>query len=288
VRSTAINGKHYGLFGPGGSNWQGIGAATLTNVSTKSYFSLAVLPENTEETLALFTRYAHAHVSDTRVAWSYDSKTSEVTTTFSYTTSAQEGKQEGTLFALYPHQWRHSAVALLGKEYPSVRGKMKLGQGTEFSTKMRFSGVLPALPNVGACDKQRLEAYLKAEVEGRVPAPADTYADGKWLGRTASLVPLAEQHQLDAAAQVLRDRLRKRLEQWLGAVDSQGKPKDRELFYYNERWGTLIGYPASFGTTRSSTTTTSTTAISSGQPPRSPATTPAGPRTNAGAAWCSC
>jgi endoglucanase Acf2 len=247
VLGITVNGKHYGLFGPAGSTWTGLGKTTLTNESAKSYFSLAILPDDTKETLALFQRHAYAHVADTRVAWAVDMQASEVTTTFTATTTVHEGKEDSTLFALYPHQWRHSDAPLLGKEYPSVRGKMKLCRGKTFRTRLRFPGVLPALPDVGACDKQRIEGYLKAEADAKVPTLADTYADGKWLGRTACLIPLAEQCKLDAVTQTLRERLRSRLEEWLAVADSAGKPKAKGLFHYDERWGTLIGYPASFG-----------------------------------------
>ena len=49
------------------------------------------------------------------------------TTTFTFRTTPREGDAEGTLFALYPHQWRNLAgdLRFVG-EYDSVRGKMKL------------------------------------------------------------------------------------------------------------------------------------------------------------------
>jgi hypothetical protein len=67
----------------------------------KNYFSVAVLPDNKPETLALFRRYAYAHVSDTRVAWNYDEERCTVETEFAFTTKNYEGSPTGTLFALY-------------------------------------------------------------------------------------------------------------------------------------------------------------------------------------------
>jgi endoglucanase Acf2 len=61
-----------------------------------------VLPRADEQTLALFKRYAYAHVSDTRVSWAYDPKAAAVTTTFAFTTLAYEGDAKGTLPTLYP------------------------------------------------------------------------------------------------------------------------------------------------------------------------------------------
>jgi endoglucanase Acf2 len=245
---VTINGKHYGLFGPTGSTWTGLKDKTLTNHSeTRHYFSVAVLPDDAEETLSLFKRYAYSHVTDTRVEWAYDPKTSAVATTFTFQTVAREGKEEGTLFALYPHQWRNAGDLHYVGEYPSVRGKMKLAEGASFRATMTFPGVLPALPNVGGADKQRLAAYVKEEVDAAAPGITDTYADGKWMGKLATLIPIAEQYQLDDAVKALSERLRKRLEEWFTAQTADGKAKDRGLFYYDENWGALIGCPAAFG-----------------------------------------
>ena len=247
VLGVTINRRHYGLFGPSGSTWAGLGSNTLTNQSTKSYFSLAVLPDATEKSLSLFRQYAHSHVTDTKVGWAYGPKSSLVTTTFTFTTQAREPGKDGTLFALYPHQWRNSDAALLGPEYPSVRGPLKLAAGTSFRTQMRFPGVLPALPRISACDRERLAGYLRPEAARPEHPLGDTYGEGKWLGRLAILIAIAEQYGFDDVAQALRERLRKRLEGWLTAAGPTGQPRERGLFYYDGRWGTLIGYPAGFG-----------------------------------------
>ncbi|MHB1037226.1 MAG: glycosyl hydrolase [Pirellulales bacterium] len=248
ILGVTVNGKHYGLFGPSGSTWTGIGSKTLTNQSAdRPYFSLALLPDKSDATLALFHRYAYAHVTDTRVSWRFDSQTSEVRTTFAFTTKAYEGTEGGTLFALYPHQWRNAEPLRFSGQYGSVRGVMKLAAGTSFATRMRFPGVLPALPNVGGCDRARLAGYLKAEIAAPVPPVRDTYAEGKSLGKLASLAPIAEQAGLADVASALDDRLRQRLESWFTATDDKGQAKTRGLFCYDRLWGTLIGYPASFG-----------------------------------------
>ena len=50
----------------------------------------------------------------------------------------------------------------------------------------------------------------------------------------------------DSAGKLLAE-IRARLEGWLTAADRDGRPKSKGLFYYNRPWGTLIGYPASYG-----------------------------------------
>lgn len=251
VLGVTVNGKHYGLFGPGGSTWGGLNTKTLSNrAQGKSYFSVAALPNNKEETLVLFKQFAFAHVTDTKVHWDYEPKGSVVTTKFSYTITNFEGSASGTLFALYPHQWHNSKTPLLNYEYVSVRGLMKLGSGTEFTTEMIFPGVLPALPESGGLPADRAAEALKAEFGPRQPSGQagvkDTYWEGKVLGRLASAIPLAEMYGQTDAAGEMRNRLRRSLEHWFTAADTSGNPK-KGLFCYNTNWGTLIGYPASYG-----------------------------------------
>lgn len=240
---VSVEGKHYGLFGPAGSTWTGLDGRTLTNhPDGKAHFTLALLPDASEKTLARFRAAAHRHIVGSTVAWRYDEKTSRVETTFTVRLKTYEGGPGETLFALYPHQWRTAAGLKYLGEYASVRGTMKLAAGCSFTTTMVYPGVLPALPDVGGADKKLLETCLRDEARRPPPPVADTYADGKWLGRIAALVPLAEQIGARDSADALRDRLRQRLEEWLG-----GGPKARGRFFYDARWGTLIGYPASFG-----------------------------------------
>ncbi len=248
VLGVTIGGRHYGLFGPTGSTWTGLGGAALAcRAAGKPYFALAVLPEKSAEALERFRKYAYAHVADTKVAWTYEPKSAAVTTTYTFTMKAYEGSAAGTLFALYPHQWRNTSLELTAYRYDSVRGTMKVGEGRSFTTRMTFPGILPALPDAGACDKTRLDGYLNDEAAAGKRATGDTYSEGKRLGRLASISPIAEQTGNEAARTAFLDEMRARLENWFTATDARGEVKPAGLFYYNRNWGALIGYPASFG-----------------------------------------
>ena len=245
---VTVNGRHFGLFAPTGSTWLGFGTkAFICDNAGKEYFSVAVLPDKEPATLERFRRVAHAHVTDTRIEWSYAAATSDVTTTFRFTTKVHEGDDAGTLFALYPHQWRNTAATFLPADFNSVRGVMKVAQGNEFTTRMKFPGVLPALPNAGGRTPAQMQPLFDAELSKPAALPADTYWDGKQLGKLATLIPIAELHGLTNAADTLRDRLRARLENWFSATSTNDAVKPKGLFHYDERVGTLIGYPASYG-----------------------------------------
>jgi endoglucanase Acf2 len=216
-----IHGRRYGLFAPSGST----------------------------ATLELFARHAHAHVVGTKVSWSYDPASAAVTTRFDFETVAREGDERGTLFALYPHQWRNTGTALLPLGYRSVRGAMKLGAGSSFATRTRFTGILPALPDVGGTDRDTMARDLAVDLARPGGDGRDTYWVGKQLGRLATLLPITEQYGLPETAAV-RARVRGVLEDWFSAKAPNGKPKAGAWFGYDRNWGTLIGYPASFGSDR--------------------------------------
>jgi endoglucanase Acf2 len=248
VLGITIDGCHYGLFGPSDATWDGLDGNVLTCRTHKTYFSLAVLPDANQSTLTLFRRHAYAHVDDTRVTWSYDEKTATVTTDYSVSTVVHEGDVRDTIFALYPHQWRHTSAPRLPGQYASVRGPMQLTAGSSFQTTLPFPGVLPCLPDVGGCDRAEISHMFAAEIAAPVPGVRDTYAEGKWLGKQATLLSIAQQYRLSSVTATLQEQLRQRLETWFTATDDAGRLKQSGLFYYNAPWGTLIGYPASFGT----------------------------------------
>jgi endoglucanase Acf2 len=249
--AVSVGGKHYLLCTDPRASWTQSGPKEFTPSLRGGDAALVViLPDGAPETRALFERdagYLMRYRAD--VAWSFNAASAEVTTTFR--NEAMEGDISGMLWALYPHQWRYAdGVKFTGHSYKTVRGEMKLAEvGPEgFRTKLKFPGVLPALPRVpGGADPAKLAEYLRKDLADD-PAVRDTYAEGKLLGKWANLIPIAEQYGLNAEADLLTKRVKARLEDWLTATDPAGKPKAKRVFAYEKRWGTLIGYPASYGT----------------------------------------
>ena len=256
VLGVTLLGRSYGLFGPTGCHWEGIGTSQLL-CNGKPYFSVALLPDNTKETLAFFARYAYNHVTDSKVTWVYDEKTSKITTKYTFTVKRFEGTEQGTLFGLYPHQYQRYREKLTdyitNYTYQSARGMMKLGAGLGFTTVTPFQGVLPLLPDYGTYNRATLKQYVDADSASFKPELTDTYWTGKALGKLATLASIADVTGNQPANQQFRVRMKALLEDYFTAKsDAQGKlTKTRGLFYYNKPWGTLIGYPASFGSDQS-------------------------------------
>src|SRR5579871_3026423 len=241
----------YLLVGPTSSRWSGIGSAELRNwLGGSGRFALAVLPDGQrEEAVERFTRAARSPVEDTTVAWTVDEARSRVRVRFSYSLAGEQGTRPTTLFALYPHQRAALVDAATLPElgyYTTVRGRMSLREGDAFELEHPFPGVLPALPLVPGIDVEALRALVRRDAAVDSD-PRDVYWAGKELGRIAELHALARELGLDAEAATLEKRLRTRLEAWFDARYDPADPSTGGTFYYDPRWGTLIGYPSSNG-----------------------------------------
>lgn len=242
VLGVSVGGRHYGLFGATGSTWTGLDGTSWTNAARgKPYFSVALLPDDRPQTLAAFRRFAYNQVTDTRLE--YAAQNGRLANTYRFTVKAYEGRERGTVFALYPHQWKYSNARLSPLTYGSVRGTMKVGQGESFSTDVPIQGVLPYLPGEGIENKSRLIEHLKLEAAKKPAGFGDTYWEGKHLGRLASLAGVAEAAGDAELRAAFLNEIKRRLENWFTAEPG----KDQPVFYYDRHWKTLIGSRPSYG-----------------------------------------
>jgi endoglucanase Acf2 len=242
VQGITVGRVNYGLFGPTGSTWTNAGGKFTNTLGGKGYVSVAALPDATPATLALFKKYAYAHVTDTQVAYKLD-ETGAMKVTYTFTTKPYEGTEKGTITALFPHQWKYTnekLSTLTTLVYPTVRGDMKVVTGPSFITATPIQGILPMLPPVGAADKASVAGFVR-DVPGI--GGGDTYGVGKSLGKVANLSGVAEAVGDTATQQACISSLKRSLEGWLNA----GGGKNRDVFVYHPNWGILVGYPAGFG-----------------------------------------
>ncbi|MFF5174184.1 glycosyl hydrolase [Micromonospora sp. NPDC000089] len=249
-----IRGHDYVAYAPTGASWTVSGGRITSSLAGKGYFSVALLPATADATAradlaASYGRYAHAHVTGTRVSYAYDPATSTVNTTYAFTTTAREGTATQTVVSLYPHQWKALAGSTpIPQGYPSARGRMKVLTGVnEFRTSMKYHGVLPELPAVAdgaGADLAQLKDQLAA-VRGNPmdQRGGDTYWTGKGLGRAARIAEIADQVGDAATRDAALNAIRSTLTDWFTAAPG----KTARVFYYDRNWGSLIGYPASYG-----------------------------------------
>ena len=153
-----------------------------------------------------------------------------------------QGTSTKTLYCLLPHQGLRSKDTLTGQTYRTSRGEIQLAEGNGFTTTTPFQGVLPVIPDVGIPEPARLSRYVNDEAANYKFDIADTYWTGKALGKLATLSAIADATNNKPAQKQALDKTKALLEDYFTAA---GTPKG--IFYYNKPWGTLIGYPASFG-----------------------------------------
>ncbi|MEU5910031.1 glycosyl hydrolase [Micromonospora sp. NPDC047527] len=249
-----VNGHDYVGYAPSGASWS-VGSGRISStLAGRGYFSVALLPPTSSaseraDLAATYGRYAHAHVTGTTVSYAYDPATSGLNTTYAFTTTAREGSATQTVVSLYPHQWKSLAGSTpITPTYPSARGRMKVLTGVnQFRTAMKFQGVLPELPAVAdgsGADLATLTGHLAAARGNPMDQRGnDTYWTGKGLGRAARLAEVADLVNDTATRDSALNAIRSTLTDWFTA--SSGKTS--RVFYYDSNWGTLIGYPASYG-----------------------------------------
>jgi len=252
----SVHGHHYAAFAPNKAHWQIKGGTLESDLAGKDYFSVAALPARGDDMLDRFRKHAYAFVTDTQVSYSYDEAKAQLTSNFELTTRQmddQKGLSNDPIVALYPHQWKKSKQETWPETYVSPRGTLKIAETKKFSTTLRWSGILPALPQIPGADEGSVPRYVKevANADNLFPKGfgprqgddnRDSYWDGKNLGRNANLLEIAEQLNMKPE----RDRLLTALENEL--VDWFDGQAPRE-FYYDKEWKSLVAFPSSYGST---------------------------------------
>ncbi|MEV4534199.1 glycosyl hydrolase [Asanoa sp. NPDC049518] len=252
-----MRGHDYVAFAPAGATWTVSGTTITSTLAGRGYLSVALLPTTSStpaaERTALadsYATYAHRHVTGTTVSWSFNQSTSTVNATYAFATTAREGSGSGTVVSLYPHQWKNLAAGTpITPTYVSARGPMRTLVGvSSFTTATKFTGVLPEVPAVATstgADLATLGGLLDqaANSDPLAGFGNDTYWTGKGLGRAARLAEIADQLGRTAQRDRMLAAIRTRLTDWFTA--SSGKTQ--RVFAYDAAWGTLVGFPASYG-----------------------------------------
>ncbi|MBO6622493.1 MAG: carbohydrate-binding protein [Balneola sp.] len=241
VLGITVEGKHYALFAPTGSVWSG-NSTYQSSLNGKNYLSVALLPDTALSTLDLFRSRAYAFVTNSTIEWDYNETTSELISTYNYETVLKDSSESNlneTLTALYRHQWLYTNNPLTHHTYQSPRGIMKLKSGNSFTTEIKFSGILPTLPDIGDYNPDILQNLIK-EVALEKLGSGPSYENGKAMGRFSHLVHIADQLGATTERDYFLSQLKLRLEDWFTIGGEQ-------QYSYNSNWDVLTGYPSGYG-----------------------------------------
>lgn len=247
IAVVTVAGRTYAIFAPTGATWERTKPTELLLLlpATARYFSIAGLPDASEETLREFLAVAYAFPTDTRVEWAYDERSSKVHSTFRVETSAKEGDNLTTMLGVYPHHWAAIQAQPESKYgYDSVRGRIRLIPGNAFTVEHTYYGVLPAWGALGDSEeKDKVSSLMVGDLAKSdqlfTKMGRGTYWVGKGLGAVAQLMSVAEAEGNTKTRDALLKKLKKRLESWF---DGRGST----YFMYDSGIGTFVGVPEEY------------------------------------------
>ena len=250
---NASHGADFVVYAPSGSTWTATGDTYRTDGNGKTYWSVAMLPQNTQDLAAMATQlapFAYVFPSRTSVAWNYDENSAELETTFTVDVNIKEGTNTQILQGLLPHQWSHlsdDSAQPSALTYETVRGQMKMLEGNTFKTMNQFAGILPTLPNLtqysDTYDPAALISKIKTLENSQLDLWTDSYNEGQLMNRLIQTARAAHEIGEESSRDLILQTVKERLEDWLSYTAGE----KAFLFYYNQDWTTLIGYPAGHG-----------------------------------------
>ncbi len=253
IIENASNTKDFVFYGPEGSSWSQNGNVFTSSLNGKNYWSMAMLPEGSSSVNELvdeYKKYAYVFPVNTTTTWNYDQNSSKITTNFSVTTEVKEGTETNMLLGLLPHHWNNlSANSSIPNEhsYTTVRGVLKTMSGNNFTVENTFKGILSTLPYLNNYS----EGYSPSEMDQKISQIendglatwTDSYNEGQMMNRMVQTARIAHETGDDEARDKMVSTIKERLEDWLTYQSGEVA----FLFYYNEDWSSLIGYPAGHG-----------------------------------------
>ena len=215
------DGQYWAVFAPSGFSWTQEG--DLWRCAGAAHVSAGILPDGSNDTIALFESAAFAAVRDTQVSWQWQPDSRTVRATYAFTVEQLDGGNAAPLCCLYRHQWLHADAPFTGHTYTSARGLLKLASTTSFDVDFPVPAALPQLPAVDSIDSLTATNLIAEGIsDGAASYTSDTYWGGKSLGRTAQLAMMADATGDTISRDQLIVDLKYGLEEWFTVDSSSG------------------------------------------------------------------
>ena len=253
VITNSHQGADFAVYAPVGSAWSQNGTTYTSSLNGKNYWSMAYLPPSATAVATVaneYKKYAYVFPTNTTATWTYNQNTAKLTTTFNVTTAVKEGIQTNVLLGLLPHQWSHLSSGSAqpnAYNYSSIRGEIKTLDGNMFTVENTFKGILPTLPYLdnysAGFDPAKLDSKIGQIENDGLATWTDSYNEGQVMNRLIQTARIADEMGDIQARNKMVGTIKERLEDWLKAESGE----NAFLFYYNNTWSTLLGYPAGHG-----------------------------------------
>lgn len=251
--TDAHQGADFAIYAPTGSTWMKNGNFYTSTLNGENYWSMAMLPQETTNVSAVaesYKKYAYVFPENTTTEWSYNENNAIVRTTFTVTPDIKEGSETNVLQGLLPHQWfnlANNSPQPNGTSYSTIRGELKTLDGNSFVVENTFKGILPTLPYLNnfsnGFDPSKLSEKIGQIKNDPLNSWTDSYNEGQMMNRLIQTARIADEMGDVQARDKMVSTVKERLEDWLKAESGE----KAFLFYYNNTWSALIGYPAGHG-----------------------------------------
>lgn len=249
----ASGGADFAVYAPAGSTWTQSGSIYTSTLNGNNYWSIAMLPLTTTNVSTMadeYKKYAYVFPTNTTTSWSYDQSTAKVTTDFTVSTDVKEGSNTNVLLGLLPHHWSNLATGSATPDehsYETVRGEIKTLDGNSFTVEHTFKGILPTLPNLTnhstGYDPILLDSKISLIENDGLASWTDSYNEGQVMNRLIQTARIADQTGDIEGRDKMIATVKERLEDWLTYESGEVA----FLFYYNNDWSAMLGYPAGHG-----------------------------------------
>lgn len=253
IIENASDGQDFVFYAPVGSTWVQSGTTFTSTLNGKTYWSMVMLPQNTGHINAVaqeLQQYAYVFPTNTTTSWTYNESNSKLSTTFNVTTEIKEGTNTNMLLGLLPHQWYNtSSNAPVPSKYTynSVRGDLKMIEANSFMVENTFKGILPTVPYLANYSDGFSPASLDAKIaqieNDGLSTWTDSYNEGQMMNRLIQTARIADQTGNISARDKMIATVKERLEDWLSFESGE----KAFLFYYNDTWSAMLGYPSGHG-----------------------------------------
>ena len=253
IIENASSGQDFVFYAPSGSTWMQSGNTYTSTLNGKTYWSMAMLPQNTSNVTGVaqdLKKYAYVFPTNTSTSWAYNESNSKVTTTFTVTKDVKEGTDDKILLGLLPHQWYNltsSSPVPNAYTYSSVRGALKMLAEDSFTVENTFKGILPTIPYLAnysnGFSPSELDAKISQIENDGLATWTDSYNEGQVMNRLIQTARIADQTGNIEARDKMIATVKERLEDWLTYESGERA----FLFYYNDTWSALLGYPSGHG-----------------------------------------
>lgn len=207
-----------------------------------NYFTVAAIQDLSEA--AFYHQHAFVKTLKGEVSYDINHETSIVHTTYQNAVQYVDGNKKSSVQFLMPHHYLNSDIETIDYEFKTVRGTLKLIEGSVFKTELSFNGVLPAMakPTNSEFSTSNMTTYLtdlstRTEIMDTENFLNDEgpYWNSKALYPLSQGIIIADQIGNSGLRTELVNKLKYLLTDWYTYSNST----DKRYLYYNERWGSV-------------------------------------------------